>query len=486
MTMLNKYANRTLWLGAIMLTVFVAGCDSDSNKSSTSPMVPAVTVTSTDPADTATSVPLNSKVVANFSEAMDATTVDTSSFTVVGATGPALTGTVSVDANSNSATFTSGSNFSGDTLYTATITAAAKSVSGELLAEDYVWSFTSGSAADMTAPIVSSTNPADAATGFALNRNITAMFSETLDPASVNPDSFTLTADSGATSVSGTVSYSKKLAAFNPESNLAASTVYTATLTTGVTDLAGNALAANYVWTFETGAAVAAGPKPVNLRTAGDFVILTKTGITNVPISAITGDIGASPITAAAMDEVSCTEITGLIYGSDAAYTGSGDVTCFAGTAPDNTLVANAVLDMGTAYSDAAGRTTPDFTELHAGDVSGQTLVPGLYKWGTNVLINTDVTLSGSANDTWIFQIAGDVLQASGTQVLLAGGALAKNVFWQVGGGTGVALDTGATFAGIVLAEKGITVNTGATVNGRLLSQTAVTLQKNTVTEPAQ
>ena len=185
------------------------------------------------------------------------------------------------------------------------------------------------------------------------------------------------------------------------------------------------------------------------------------------------------------MDNVSCSEITGTIYGADNAYSGSGDVTCFAGTAPDNTLVANAVLDMGTAYSDAAGRTTPDFTELYEGDVSGRTLAPGLYKWGTNVLINTDVTLSGSENDTWIFQVAGDVLQASDTEVFLTSGALAKNVVWQVGGGTGVVLDTGASFAGVVLAEKGVSVKTLATVNGRLLSQTAVTLQQNTVTQPA-
>jgi hypothetical protein len=100
-------------------------------------------------------------------------------------------------------------------------------------------------------------------------------------------------------------------------------------------------------------------------------------------------------------------------------------------------------------------------------------------------LINTDVTLSGGANDVWIFQISGDVIQAAGTSVLLIGGALPKNVFWQVGGGTGVALDTNASFKGIVLAIKGITVNTSTTVDGRLLSQTAVTLDMNTITQPA-
>ena len=177
---------------------------------------------------------------------------------------------------------------------------------------------------------------------------------------------------------------------------------------------------------------------------------------------------------------------TGTIYGADAAYTGSGDVSCFAGNAPDITLVANAILDMGTAYSDAAGRTTPDFTELYAGDISGRTLTPGLYKWGTGVLINADVTLSGGPTDIWIFQIAGDLTQAGATNVILAGGALAKNIFWQVGGETGVAIDTAAHFEGVILAAKGITVNTTTSVNGRLLSQTAVTLDQNAVTQPAQ
>ncbi|PIU38781.1 MAG: hypothetical protein COT01_04825, partial [Piscirickettsiaceae bacterium CG07_land_8_20_14_0_80_44_28] len=199
-----------------------------------------------------------------------------------------------------------------------------------------------------------------------------------------------------------------------------------------------------------------------------------------------TGNIGASPITAAAMDNVFCTEITGTIYGANAAYTGSGAISCFKGVPADNTLVANAVLDMGTAYNDAAGRTTPDFTELHAGDVSGQTLVPGLYKWGTSVLINTNVTLNGGPNDVWIFQIEGNITQASDTKVLLTGGAVAKNVFWQVAGGVGVDINTNATFEGVILAVKAVNVKTGATINGRLLSQTEVTLQQNTVTQPAQ
>ena len=483
----NTSNSKILGLAAILLAAFTSGCsdnDSNSNNGSADNNT-APTIISTYPNNNATAVAINNAIVATFNVSMDETTLTTDTFTDIADTEAALVGSASLDATSNTASFTPTSNLTASTLYTATITTAVKSTTGESLASNYVWTFTSGTTEDVTAPTVSSTNPSDTETNIALNRNISALFDESLDPTSINLTSFTLTADSGATAITGEVSYTDKLATFNPTDNLIASTVYTATLTTDIKDLAGNILAADETWEFTTGTELASGPMPVNLLTAGNFVILTKTGITNVHTSAITGDIGASPITAASMDNVFCSEITGTIYGANAGYTGSGDVTCFAGSAPDNTLVANGVLDMATAYNDAAGRTTPDFTELHAGDISGQTLVPGLYKWGSNVLINTDTTLNGSANDVWIFQISGDIIQAANTSVLLTGGALAKNVFWQVAGGTGVALDTNATFAGVVLAEKGITVNTGTTVNGRLLSQTAVTLDMNTVTQPA-
>jgi hypothetical protein len=140
--------------------------------------------------------------------------------------------------------------------------------------------------------------------------------------------------------------------------------------------------------------------------------------------------------------------------------------------------------DMMIAYTDAAGRKLPDHTELGAGDISGMTLAPGLYKWGTGVLINSNLTLNGASNDVWIFQISGDLTMASATSIELAGGALPKNIFWQVGGGGGVALGTTSHFEGVILAAKAITLNTGATGNGRLLARTLVTLDSNAVTQP--
>ncbi len=228
-------------------------------------------------------------------------------------------------------------------------------------------------------------------------------------------------------------------------------------------------------------------PEPVDLSSVltNTFAILSKSGITNTGshTSVITGNIGSSPITAAAMDNVFCSEITGTIYGVDAAYTGSGNVTCFAGGGANKTLVDNAILAMEAAYTDAAGR-APDATELYGGNLGGRTFTPGVYKWSTGVTIPTDVTLSGGVNDVWIFQISGtlDIASGGGIEVKLTGGAKASNVFWQVAGAT--TLGTYSTFNGTILAQTNIAIQTGAVLNGRALAQTAVTLDANTVSIP--
>ncbi len=212
----------------------------------------------------------------------------------------------------------------------------------------------------------------------------------------------------------------------------------------------------------------------VDLGMAGNFAILSKSGITNVYKSTITGDIGSSPITGAAI-LVTCAEVTGTIFSVDAA----GPLPCTVNNATRLTL---AVADMQTAYTDAAGRSNPDFVNLGAGDIGGQTLTPGLYKWTSAVIIPTDITISGGPNDVWIFQISGTLNMSSAVRFTLAGGAQAKNIFWQTAGA--VTLGTTSHFEGNILSQTGINMQTGATINGRMLAQTAVTLQMNTVTQP--
>ena len=212
----------------------------------------------------------------------------------------------------------------------------------------------------------------------------------------------------------------------------------------------------------------------VNLGIAGQFVILSKSGITDVYKSTVTGDIGTSPITGAAI-KLTCAEVAGTIFTVDAA----GPLPCRVTNA---SRLTTAVGNMQTAYTDAAGRSNPNFLNLGAGNIGGKTLKAGLYKFTTDVVIPTNITISGNSNDIWIFQVAGTLNVSSAVRITLAGGAQAKNIFWQTSGA--VTLGTTSHFEGTILSQTGINLQTGASINGRLLAQTEVTLQMNAVTQP--
>jgi hypothetical protein len=220
-------------------------------------------------------------------------------------------------------------------------------------------------------------------------------------------------------------------------------------------------------------------PLPVNLATAGDFAILAKTGISTVPTSAVTGNLGVSPAAATFITGWALTADATNAFSTSTQLTGKAYAADYA--APTPTTLTTAVADMQTAFTDAAGRAS-GVTELGAGNIGGMTLAPGVYKWGTGLLVPTDVTLNGGATDVWIFQIAQDLTVASGARIVLAGGALPKNVFWQVAGL--VDLGTTAHLEGIVLTQTSVTLRTGASINGRLLAQTAVNIDGSTVVEP--
>jgi hypothetical protein len=437
-------------------------------------------VHSTSPADLVTDVATNAQVAVEFSESMSAASINSSTFTLSDGVTP-VTGTVDYSDIGDTAIFSPDIDLTASTQYTATLTTGIEDDSDNNLAALYTWSFTTGTVADVTAPSVTSTDAAHLATGVATNAPVTATFSESMDPSTLTSATFVVTGP-GVTPVTGTVDFdfAGNSATFTPTSVLAASTVFMAAVTTGASDLAGNALAADYEWSFTTGATAASGPAPVLLRTAGNYVILAKSGISTTGVTSVVGNLGVSPAAA--------TVVTGfgLILDLSGQFATSslvtGQVYAADYTPPTPSVLTTAVLDMQTAYTDAAGRTLPDEIDLGAGNIGGLTLVPGLYKWGTGVSLPTTVTLSGSANDVWIFQIAGDLTVANAAVVALTGGAQAKNVFWQVAGE--VTLGTTSDFSGIMLCQTLIAAETGAVITGRALAQTAVTLDATAITAP--
>ena len=335
----------------------------------------------------------------------------------------------------------------------------------------------SGSGDDDTTPTVSAISPDDGATNVVLNANISATFSEDMDPATLTASTFTVT--SGGIAIPGTVIYADSTAVFWPRAHFASNGMFTATITPGAESALGVAMAAKRTWSFTTGTTLEPG-LPVNLGKAGGFAMLAKSAISTVPASAVTGNIGVSPAAATFITGFSLTADSTNVFSTSPQVTGKVYAADFAVPTPSN--MTTAVNDMELALTDAAGR-APDVTELGAGNIGGMTLVPGVYKWGTGLLIPTSITLAGSATSVWIFQIAQDLTVDSAVNITLSGGALAKNIIWQVSGL--VDLGTTSHLEGIVLSQTSIRLRTGASIKGRLLAQTAITIDGSAVVQPA-
>ncbi len=327
------------------------------------------------------------------------------------------------------------------------------------------------------APTITATTPVDGATSVVLNSGVTASFDLPMSGATLDATTFKLTANGVA--VAGKVVYARSTATFYPATHLAPNASFTATITTGAKSSSGVALTTDHSWTFTTGTVVGAEP-PVNLGTSSDFVILAKTGISTVPGSVITGDLGISPAAATYITGFSLAADASNIFSTTAQVTGKVYGADY--TPPTPKKLTAAIGDMEIAFTEASAR-APNVSELGAGNIGGMTILPGIYKWGTGLLIPTNITLSGSPADVWIFQIGQDLTITSDIKILLAGGAQPKNIFWQVSGLAD--LGTTAHLEGVLLSQTAITLHTSATVNGRLMAQTAVTLAGNTVTAPA-
>jgi hypothetical protein len=410
------------------------------------------------PAKSAVGVCPATAVNATFSEAMNPATINATTFTLTGPGTTPVTGAVTYAGST--ATFTPASALALNTLYTATITTGAQDTFGNALAGNWVWTFTTSTTA-CAPPTVISVAPATGATGICPNTLVTATFSQAMQSSTINSATFTLTGP-GLTAVPGTVTYvaSSDVATFIPTNPLALDTLYTATITTGAEDIAGDPLASDYVWTFTTSATACQAAVP--LGTACMFGILAATpAVANSGPSDVTGDIGIWP--ASAITGFPPGILTGTEYAGDTvAQTAQGDLT--------------------TAYNYAAA--APGGAILTA-DIGGQTLAPGVYKTTSaqpSLGITGNLTLSGDG--VYIFQIVSTLTTAANnSQIILSGGATSQDVFWQVG--SSATLGTTTTFQGIIMAEASVSLDTGAILNGSAQARTgSITLLSNPVNVP--
>ena len=490
--------------GRALATAFVWTFTTAATADATRPRV-----TLTVPADGALGVATNTQIIATFNEGMDPATISGTTFALTGPGATAVTGAVTYAVGARTATFTPTATLPISTLFTATITSGATDLAGNALAgnqaafpaaSNFVWTFTTGTGTDTTRPTITLLNPADLATGVCLEKRVNATFSEPMVPSTLTNTTFTLqlTGPPLGALLGGTVAYDvqKNVATFTPTSALAANTNYTATITTGAQDLAGNGLASNRVWTFTTGNQ-ACSPLPPALGLAAPFAIAATAGVTNtptVPITTINGDVVLDPVTGAICNSVpiNATGGFGLCAGSPPAINGQVISPLF----PDAGATSGAVVnDLKAAFlsitppagppaAGSLGGATPIPAGTTLGEPTGSALVqgdnlfaPGVYQSLTSILITGDLTLDaqGDPNAIFIFQSSSTVGTAAGaaspaphTRILLVNGAKASNVWWQAG--SSATLGLFSEFQGNILASADITMTTGATSCGRLLA----------------
>lgn len=469
-------AKKLLLTMAILIIALISGCSKDEflEKTGVCPIV-----LSTIPAPAATGVPLNQIISVTFNEAMNPATINSTSFTLVSGTANTLfTGTVTYSGVT--ATFTPTANgglLAPNTLYTGRITTAAKDVDGNALQTDYVWTFTTG-----LAPSVQMTDPAPNETGVSLNKTITATFNMPMNPTSLIDPATTFTVKQGLLTVAGVVTYSGLTASFNPNIALLPNTVYTATISTTAKNVAGVPIASNYVWSFTTGVTF---PIPIGGSTMGVFG--GNAGITNQGLftKINNGSIGT---TAAATLVTGFHDVPNNIdYTVTPLNKGLANGGIIVGTTA-NPLFVQATAD----YNSISPASKPGGTVLTTADLGGQTLPAGIYTSSSTIKItNGDLTLNGNATDVWIFQ-AGSSLTVGGViarNVVLTGGALAKNVYWYVPGTAVINYAGGGIMSGTIIANSGVTLSSPAnstnaavtTLNGKAISLVSSVTMVNTV-----
>ena len=433
-------------------------------------------VTYTDPANNSTGVVLNKTITATFNQAMDPLSITSLTYSLSQGTTP-VSGTVS--STGTTVSFKPTTALLSNTVYTATINTGVKNAGGTAIAIDYIWNFTTGT---IKAPEVNSTDPLNLATGVTLNKAISAVFSEAMNPLTITSASYTLML--GTTAIAGTVNYSGTTATFTPTGGLLSGNTYTATITTAAKNVTGVTLANAYTWTFSTGAPL--GPVGVDLKSVARFGIIAGVGVSNdAGFSVINNmDVGIYPgVRSSITGFPPATIVNGAMYASDDAAP--------AGVAA---MLLAAQNDLVAVYLFTEGALSPAPATV-SGDQGGKTLAPGIYKSTSTLLIQLgDLTLDaqGDVNAVWIFQIAsafttiggGPFPSPTGGNIILTGGAQAKNIYWQTASSATIGDYT--SFKGNVLALQSITMGAYSRATGRMLARNgSVTMTSaNIITKP--
>jgi hypothetical protein len=423
-------------------------------------------VQNVDPFEGENFVVINKTIKATFSENMDPVSFNNTSFTLTD-------GINTVDGimtlKGKVFTFNPDNNLSPTTTYTAKFTTDIQSTQGIALANIKSWQFTTGIG---IAPEVLSTTPTDGSSNIPFNQVITATFDQVMDIPSFTNTTFYVS--DGVNNITGQITYNGTTVSFTPDNLLLANTTYKATLTKDVKNAGNISIANDYEWEFSTNSV------GVNLNSVARFGIIAGVGVSNAAgFSVINNlDVGISPgVRSSIVGFPPATIVNGKIYASDDPFP--------AGIAA---MLIQAKQDLVDAYLFAENASFPA-PQTVAGDQGGKTLAPGIYKSGSTLLIQSgDLTLDaqGDPNAVWIFQIASDftTVGGAGGSVILAGGAQAKNIFWQTG--SSATLGNSTSFKGNILALTSITMNSGAVAEGRMLAQngSVVMTSTNTITKP--
>ncbi len=445
----------------------------------------APTVVSTQPANGATAIALNTAVTATFSEAMTPATVVSPAHTFTlqeFVTGNVIAGTVTLAGAT--ATFLPTSGLSLNTKYTSSISTAAQSASGKAIVATYSWTWTTGDTADVVAPLVTDTLPRDGAVSVSLDQIISASFSEQMQQATMISTNFTVIETVSTNSVPGAVSYDvqNNVATFLPQGMLTPDTQYTVTVSNAASDLAGNALVVPALagapranpWSFRTAAALA-----INLRTISTFGAAAHAGMTSTGVTVINGDVALTP-TNTCIDSTggpggSAQSCTIKSYASTTGLTVTGSIY-FAADPFDNGRTAQSVSDdLNSAWLEGQAKapTQPTVAADQLGSLTP--FFAGVYhNANLNLAIGSVATMDAQNDPSaiFIFQVDSDLTDSGTTlapsRIDLVNGAQARNVWFVVG--RDITIGSGTTWNGTILAGRDATVNHSSTVTGRVLA----------------